>query len=69
MIDWSFWLPQLMVFSSLFAALLIFLLRDEQVWARTILNMGGASLKIVFAIVAAWGVLARRGCRFSTTRS
>jgi multicomponent Na+:H+ antiporter subunit D len=57
--DWSFWLPQLMLFSSLFPALVIFLLRDEQVWLRSSLNLGGSAFKLVLAGIMAWGVLAQ----------
>jgi multicomponent Na+:H+ antiporter subunit D len=56
--DWGFWLPQFMIFSSLFPALVIFLLRDEQFWLRTSLNLGGSGLKLILAGFMAWGVLA-----------
>jgi multicomponent Na+:H+ antiporter subunit D len=56
--DWGFWLPQFMIFSSLIPALVIFLLRDEQFWLRTSLNLGGSGLKLILAGFMAWGVLA-----------
>ncbi len=65
MIDWGFWLPQLMVFSSLVTGLLIFLLREEQVRVRTGLNVLGAAAKLVIAAIVGWGVLAH-GQRFES---
>jgi multicomponent Na+:H+ antiporter subunit D len=56
--DWGFWLPQFMIFTSLIPALIIFLLRDEQFWLRTSLNLGGSGLKLILAGFMAWGVLA-----------
>jgi multicomponent Na+:H+ antiporter subunit D len=56
--DWGFWLPQFMLFSSLLTGLIIFTLKDEHFWARTALNMAGASVKLVLAGIMAWGVLA-----------
>jgi multicomponent Na+:H+ antiporter subunit D len=56
--DWGFWLPQIMLFSSLIPALVIFLLRDEQFWLRTSLNLGGSGLKLILAGFMAWGILA-----------
>jgi multicomponent Na+:H+ antiporter subunit D len=55
--SWEFWLPQIMLFSSLFAAMFIFLLRDDQFWLRTALNMSAATLKLALAGIMAWGLL------------
>jgi multicomponent Na+:H+ antiporter subunit D len=55
--NWEFWLPQIMLFSSLFSAMFIFMLRDDQFWLRTALNMGAATLKLVLAGIMAWGLL------------
>jgi multicomponent Na+:H+ antiporter subunit D len=55
--DWGFWLPQIMLFSSLIPGLVIFLLRDDQFWLRTTLNMTASAVKLFLVGVLAWGVL------------
>lgn len=49
------WLPLLVVGSSLVTGLLIFLLPEKQVRARTALNVAGALLKLGMAIYMGWG--------------
>jgi multicomponent Na+:H+ antiporter subunit D len=54
--SWEAGLPLLIVATSLFSGLLIFLLPEEDVVARTTLNLGGAVLKLVLVGVMIWGV-------------
>jgi multicomponent Na+:H+ antiporter subunit D len=49
-------LPLLVMLSSLVPALLIFLLREDQHRLRTILNLGGALLKVGVVGIMLWGV-------------
>jgi multicomponent Na+:H+ antiporter subunit D len=51
-------LPILVLCSSLVTAILIFVLREEQVIARTVLNVLGATLKLIFVAIIVRGVLA-----------
>ncbi len=51
------WLPLLILISSLVPGCIIFLLREEQVALRTVLNLGGAVAKVV---LVAWVFLAYR---------
>ncbi|MEY6433767.1 proton-conducting transporter membrane subunit [Thioalkalicoccus limnaeus] len=51
------WLPALIVLSSLIPGLLIFALKEEQVTTRTVLNMFGATFKLVLVGIMVWGVL------------
>lgn len=53
MIDW---LPLLILLSSLVPGLVIFFLDEQQHLLRTLLNMVGASLKLVLVGVLIWGV-------------
>jgi multicomponent Na+:H+ antiporter subunit D len=48
-------LPLFTLLTSFLAALIIFFLREEQVRARTFLNMAGATLKLVLVGVMLWG--------------
>ena len=50
------WLPLLVVASSLLPGLVIFFLRESSHWLRTVLNLSGASLKLVLVGVMVWGV-------------
>ncbi|MFU8804141.1 MAG: complex I subunit 5 family protein, partial [Bradymonadaceae bacterium] len=52
----TFWLPLLIVLSSMIPGALIFFLAEESVVARTILNLGGAILKLVFIGIMLIGV-------------
>jgi multicomponent Na+:H+ antiporter subunit D len=54
--NWDRWLPVLVVSSSLIPGIVIFLLREEQKTLRTILNLAGAILKIIFVAMMLWGV-------------
>jgi len=46
--NWTYWLPVLVLASSLVTGLLIFPLREAQVRTRTVLNMVGATVKLAF---------------------
>jgi multicomponent Na+:H+ antiporter subunit D len=61
-VSWSFWLPLLVLGSSLVTATLIFLLDEEQYIARTVLNLSGAALKVV--LVALMVIQTMRGETF-----
>ena len=50
------WLPLLILLSSLVPGIAIFLLREESHLLRTLLNMSGAILKLVFVGILIWGV-------------
>lgn len=52
----TFWLPLAVVLSSMVPGLLIFILREDQVRARTALNLGGAFLKLGLIAVMLFGV-------------
>lgn len=54
--DWDSFLPPLVLLSSLVPGILIFLLREEQQTARTVLNLAGAIVKVVLVGVMLWGV-------------
>ena len=45
--NWDAWIPLLVVASSLLPGLIIFGLAEDQVRARTLLNLGGALVKFV----------------------
>jgi len=50
------WLPALVVASSLLPGLVIFFLRESSHRLRTILNLGGAGLKLLLVGLMIWGV-------------
>ncbi len=54
--SWDRCLPLLVVASSLIPGCVIFVLREEQKATRTILNLAGAVLKLVFVGMMLWGV-------------
>jgi multicomponent Na+:H+ antiporter subunit D len=54
-VDWGFWLPLLIPFTSVLTAVLIFPMREEQVVLRSVLNMGGATVKLIFVGIMIWG--------------
>lgn len=54
--SWDRCLPLLVVASSLIPGCVIFVLREEQKAARTILNLTGAVLKLVLVAMMLWGV-------------
>ncbi|PHS24847.1 MAG: proton-conducting membrane transporter [Methylophaga sp.] len=62
--NWAFWLPLLIVLSSLLAALVIFILPEEKTKTRIGLNIGAALLKIVLVAIMLWGV--HSGYQFET---
>jgi multicomponent Na+:H+ antiporter subunit D len=49
--DWEYWLPLLVLGSSLVTGVLIFLLREEQQRTRTALNLAGSTIKLVLVAV------------------
>lgn len=50
-IDWTFWLPLLVIGTSLVTGLLIFLVREEQFALRTTLNLVGAGTKLILVAI------------------
>jgi multicomponent Na+:H+ antiporter subunit D len=56
-VGWSFWLPILVLCSSLVTGLLIFPLRENRRALRTTLNLFGATAKLVGVSVMMWGVI------------
>ncbi len=56
----EFWLPALIVLSSLVPGLVIFLLREEQHGVRTTLNLAGAVAKLLIVGLMIWGVFHER---------
>lgn len=54
--NWDAGLPLLIVATSLFSGMVIIFLSEKHVVARTILNLGGAVLKLVLVGVMIWGV-------------
>ena len=53
---WDQWLPALVVASSLLPGIAIFFLPEDRRGWRTILNLAGAGLKLVFVVLMLWGV-------------
>ncbi len=62
MVNWSFWLPLLVLATSFATAMAIFLLREQQYVLRTTLNMAGATVKLVLVGIIILG--AYRGQEF-----
>jgi len=56
----EYWLPALIVLSSLLPGVVIFLLREEQHRVRTSLNLLGAIAKLLLVGVMIWGVFHER---------
>ncbi len=54
--NWSNSLPLLTLLTSLVPAAIIALMREQQVRARTLVNLSGATLKLVLIGVMLWGV-------------
>jgi multicomponent Na+:H+ antiporter subunit D len=54
--NFDVWLPLLVVASSLLPGLVIFFLRESSHGLRTVLNLSGASVKLVLVGVMIWGV-------------
>lgn len=53
--NWEFWLPLLVLASSLVTALVIFALDEDAHMARNSVNLAGATLKLVLVGVVFWG--------------
>lgn len=62
--DATTWLPLGVVLSSMIPGLLIFTLREDQKVSRTVLNLGGAVLKLVLIAIMLLGVY--RGVEYET---
>jgi multicomponent Na+:H+ antiporter subunit D len=56
-LNWSFWMPQLLLGASFLTALLIFPLGETQVRLRTLLNLGGATVKLAVVGIMVSGSL------------
>ncbi len=54
--NWDGWIPPLLLASSLLPGLIIFTLAEEQVRLRTLLNLGGALVKLALVGWMLWGV-------------
>jgi multicomponent Na+:H+ antiporter subunit D len=54
--NWDYWLPLLTTAISFVTGIVIFLLREEQRTWRTVLNMLGATLKLVLVGIMMWGM-------------
>jgi multicomponent Na+:H+ antiporter subunit D len=61
-VNWSFWLPQILLGVSFATALLIFPLAEERVRTRTALNLIGATVKLLLVGVIFWGTF--QGVRY-----
>ena len=53
-------IPVLVLLTSLIAALVIFMLREERVRTRTTVNLAAAALKLILVGYMLWGVFHRR---------
>jgi multicomponent Na+:H+ antiporter subunit D len=53
-VDWSYWMPLLVIGTSLLTGILIFLVREEQFALRTTLNLGGAITKLILVAIIIW---------------
>jgi multicomponent Na+:H+ antiporter subunit D len=53
--NWGFWLPLMVLSSSLITAVFIFLLGEERHLSRSILNITGAAVKLALVGVMFWG--------------
>ena len=58
------WLPLLVLMTSLLTGLVIFFLREDQSRTRIVLNVAGATLKLVLVGIMLWGV--SQGHRYET---
>jgi multicomponent Na+:H+ antiporter subunit D len=57
-VNWSFWLPLVVLSSSLVTGIVIFLLPEHRSGWRSGLNLSGALIKVVTVFIISWGVLA-----------
>jgi len=55
-VNFDNWLPLLILLTSLLPGLVIFILPEDRIRLRTVLNMGGATLKLGLIGVMIWGV-------------
>lgn len=62
--SWEFWVPLLIIFSSLFPGLIIFFLPETAVRMRIRLNIAGAVFKLVLVTYMLWAV--SHGIQFET---
>lgn len=49
--NWAYWLPLLVVLTSLVPGLVIFMLREDRVATRTVLNLAGAVAKVALVVL------------------
>jgi multicomponent Na+:H+ antiporter subunit D len=63
-VNWAAALPLLVIASSLGTGIVIFLLREDQLVARTVMNLTGSVLKLVLVGIIAWGTL--QGVEYET---
>jgi multicomponent Na+:H+ antiporter subunit D len=54
--NWEYWLPLVTAATSFITGIAIFLLREEQSTWRTVLNMLGATLKLLLVGIMMWGM-------------
>ena len=62
--NWEFWVPLLIIFSSLLPGLIIFFLPETAVRMRIRLNMAGAVFKLILVAYMLWAV--SHGIQFET---
>ncbi|MFA9479672.1 complex I subunit 5 family protein [Phycisphaerales bacterium AB-hyl4] len=55
--NWAYWLPLLILFSSLGTGIAIFFLDEDQVLVRTVLNLAGAVVKLLLTVLVFVGML------------
>jgi multicomponent Na+:H+ antiporter subunit D len=56
-VTWSFWLPLIVLCSSLVTGIVIFFLPEERSGWRSSLNLGGALIKVVAVFIMSWFML------------
>jgi len=56
-VAWTFWLPQILLGVSFLTAILIFVVGEERARLRTILNLGGATVKLLLVVIMVWGTM------------
>ncbi len=53
--NWDFWLPLLVLLTSLITSLLIFAISEESTTARNVINVIGATVKLMLVGILFWG--------------
>lgn len=54
--NWGFWLPLVILLTSLVPGIFIFLLREESHVLRTVVNLGSATANLLLVLALIWGV-------------